>query len=82
MLLNVSILLLDGLLCRYKDLRDGSRQISELHVTGDFADLHAFTLKHLDHSVMTLTPCRLAMPRTTGSSASSRTIPISRACSG
>jgi CRP-like cAMP-binding protein len=59
--LNVSLLLLDGLLCRYKDLRDGSRQISELHVAGDFADLHSFTLKRLDHSVMTLTPCRIAV---------------------
>jgi CRP-like cAMP-binding protein len=58
---NVSVLLLDGLLCRYKDLRDGSRQISELHVAGDFADLHGFTLKRLDHSVMTLTPCRIAL---------------------
>ena len=59
--LNVSVLLLDGLLCRYKDLRDGSRQISELHVPGDFADLHGFTLKRLDHSVMALTPCRIAL---------------------
>lgn len=58
--INHSILLLDGLLCRYKDLRDGSRQISELHVSGDFADLHAFTLKRLDHSVMALTKCRVA----------------------
>ncbi len=59
--LSVSILLLDGILCRYKDLRDGSRQISELHVAGDFADLHSFTLKRLDHSVMALTPCRIAV---------------------
>lgn len=57
----VSLLLLDGLLCRYKDLRDGSRQISELHVAGDFADLHGFTLKRLDHSVLALTRCRLAV---------------------
>jgi len=61
--LNVSTLLLDGLLCRYKDLRDGSRQISELHVPGDFADLHSFTLKYLDHSVMALTKCRIATVR-------------------
>jgi CRP-like cAMP-binding protein len=59
--LNISLLLLDGLLCRYKDLRDGSRQISELHVAGDFADLHSFTLKRLDHSVMTLTASRIAV---------------------
>jgi CRP-like cAMP-binding protein len=53
-------LLLDGILCRYKDLRNGQRQITELHVAGDFADLHSFTLKRLDHSVMSLTPCRVA----------------------
>lgn len=59
--LNVSTLLLSGLLCRYKDLRDGRRQIIELHVAGDFADLHSFTLKRLDHNVMTLTPCEVAV---------------------
>jgi CRP-like cAMP-binding protein len=59
--LSVSMLLLEGLLCRFKDLRDGSRQISELHVPGDFADLHSFTLKRLDHSVMALTRCRIAI---------------------
>lgn len=59
--LTFSVLLLDGILCRYKDLRDGSRQISELHVAGDFADLHGFTLKRLDHSIMALTRCRIAL---------------------
>jgi CRP-like cAMP-binding protein len=59
--LSSSTLLLDGLICRYKDLRDGQRQITELHVTGDFADLHSFTLKRLDHNIMTLTPCRVAL---------------------
>jgi CRP-like cAMP-binding protein len=55
-----STLLVEGLMCRYKDLRDGSRQISELHVSGDFVDLHSFTLKHLDHNIMALTPCLVA----------------------
>lgn len=59
--LTFSTLLLDGILARYKDLRDGARQISEVHVAGDFADLHSFTLKHLDHNIMTLTPCRIAI---------------------
>lgn len=59
--LDHSTLLLDGMMCRYKDLRDGERQITELHVGGDFADLHSLTLKRLDHNVMTLTPCRVAM---------------------
>jgi len=59
--LNESTLLLDGLMCRYKDLRSGRRQVTELHVAGDFADLHSFTLKRLDHNITTLTPCRVAM---------------------
>jgi CRP-like cAMP-binding protein len=58
--LSVSTLLLEGVMCRYKDLRDGQRQISALHVPGDFVDLHSFTLKRLDHNVMTLTPCKVA----------------------
>jgi CRP-like cAMP-binding protein len=53
--LSCSTLLLEGILCRYKDLSDGQRQITELHIAGDFADLHSFTLKHLDHNVMALT---------------------------
>ena len=60
-LMTFSVMLLDGLMCRYKDLSDGQRQITELHVAGDFADLHSFTLKRLDHSVMTLTPCQVAL---------------------
>ncbi len=59
-MLTFSTLLLDGLLARYKDLSGGQRQITHIHVPGDFADLHGFTLKYLDHSVLTLTPCRIA----------------------
>ncbi|WP_422055783.1 Crp/Fnr family transcriptional regulator [Sphingomonas sp.] len=58
--LDHSILILDGLAARYKDLRDGQRQITALHVPGDFADLHSFTLKRLDHSLIALTDCRTA----------------------
>jgi CRP-like cAMP-binding protein len=58
--LNESTLLLDGWMARAKDLRSGQRQISEIHVAGDFADLHSFTLKRLEHDVLTLTPCRIA----------------------
>lgn len=59
--LTFSVLLLDGLMCRYKDLRNGQRQIMELHVPGDFLDLHGFLLKRLDHFVMALVPSRIAM---------------------
>ena len=58
--LSESILLFEGLVCRYKDLAGGERQIMELHVAGDFVDLHGFLLKQLDHTVGTLTPVRYA----------------------
>lgn len=58
--LSHSILLIEGLMCRYKDMRDGSRQISAIHVPGDFLDLHGFTLKYLDHDVMALTATKVA----------------------
>ncbi|MBC9033824.1 Crp/Fnr family transcriptional regulator [Sphingomonas sp. JC676] len=59
--LTTSTLLLEGLMCRYKDLSEGQRQISELHVAGDFVDLHSFTLKRLDHNIMALTACKIAV---------------------
>ena len=57
---NVSLLLLDGWMARSKDLATGERQVTQLHVAGDFADLHSFTLKRLDHDVITITDCRVA----------------------
>jgi CRP-like cAMP-binding protein len=56
-----STLLIEGIVCRYKDLADGQRQIMELHVAGDFVDLHGFLLKQLDHNVGAMTPVRVAM---------------------
>lgn len=57
--LSQSILLVEGLVCRYKDLADGQRQIMEIHVPGDFIDLHGFLLKRLEHHLGSLTPVRL-----------------------
>jgi len=59
--LHVSTVLIDGLMCRYKDLRNGERQIMALHVPGDFLDLHSFLLKRLDHNVASLVPSRIAI---------------------
>jgi CRP-like cAMP-binding protein len=59
--LSTSLLLLRGWMARSKDLAGGQRQMTELHVAGDFADLHAFTLKRLDHDVLTLSDCTLAI---------------------
>jgi CRP-like cAMP-binding protein len=58
--LSFSTLLVEGIVCRYKDLADGQRQIMELHVAGDFVDLHGFLLKQLDHNVGAMTPVRVA----------------------
>lgn len=57
--LDASILLLDGWMARSKDLQNGDRQFTELHVAGDFVDLHGYTLKRLDHDIITLTQCSI-----------------------
>ncbi len=56
-----STLLIDGLVARHKDLAAGQRQITELHVPGDFVDLHGYLLKRLEHHVSALTPARIAL---------------------
>ncbi|SFJ22543.1 cAMP-binding domain of CRP or a regulatory subunit of cAMP-dependent protein kinases [Phyllobacterium sp. CL33Tsu] len=55
-----STLMLEGFAARYKVLDDGSRQITSLHIPGDFVDLHAFPLKIMDHGIVALSPCRVA----------------------
>lgn len=52
--------LLEGLACRYKALDDGRRQILSLHTAGDLLDVHGVLLGRLDHSVATLSRCRVA----------------------
>ena len=59
--LSHSTLLFDGFACRYKELADGQRQIMELHLPGDFLDLHGFLLKEIDHQVGALTAVRFAL---------------------
>ncbi|HJQ18208.1 MAG TPA: Crp/Fnr family transcriptional regulator [Allosphingosinicella sp.] len=57
---NESTLLVQGIIARYKDLASGERQIQELHVDGDFVDLHGFLLKRLDHNIGAVSRCRIA----------------------
>lgn len=59
--LNNSVFLLDGWMARSKDMATGERQVTELHITGDFPDLHGFTLKRLDHDIITLSECTIGM---------------------
>lgn len=55
-----STLLLSGLCGRVTTLLDGSRQITQISVTGDFLDLHSFTLKTMDHGVIALKDAEIA----------------------
>lgn len=52
--------ILEGWAARYKTLRDGSRQIVAFLIPGDFCDLHVAILGQMDHSILTLTRCRVA----------------------
>jgi CRP-like cAMP-binding protein len=58
---SASRLLARGVVGRTKLLPDGGRQISSLHVAGDFVDLHSLPLKRLDHDLMALTPVELVV---------------------
>jgi CRP-like cAMP-binding protein len=59
--LSVSMLLLEGFMCRYLDDREGMRQLVAVQVPGDFLDLHAYPLKILDHDVASLTGATIAI---------------------
>ena len=59
--LNQSTLLLEGWMARAKDLPTGQRQMAEINIPGDFVDLHGFTLKRLDHDIIAITRCRVAV---------------------
>lgn len=55
-----SCLILSGFVARAQFLPDGKRQLTAVHIAGDFVDLHALLLKVMDHSVVALTPCEAA----------------------
>lgn len=56
-----STLLVSGFTARYRLVASGERQFSAIHVSGDFVDLHSFPLKEMDHSVLALTDCTVAL---------------------
>jgi len=58
--LNACAILISGWMARSKDLSSGERQVTELHVAGDFVDLHGLTLKRLDHDVVAISECVVA----------------------
>src|SRR4051812_44272094 len=54
-------LLVTGFAARYRLVASGERQVLAIHVPGDFIDLHSFPLKEMDHSVVALTACSVAL---------------------
>jgi CRP-like cAMP-binding protein len=55
-----SFLLLSGLVCRYKLVRKGKRQIFSFHTPGDIPDLQSLHLNKMDHSLCTLSKSTVA----------------------
>ena len=53
-------LLLAGMVCRYRTMQDGQRQIMSFHFPGDILDLSGLLLNTLDHDIGTLTPVKVA----------------------
>ena len=54
-----STLVVSGMTARYSTVEDGGRQITGLHIAGDFVDLHSFPLQLMDHSVSAVTDCKI-----------------------
>lgn len=55
-----SCIVIKGRAARAVYLKNGARQLTAVHVPGDFVDLHALLLKFMDHSVIALGECEVA----------------------
>lgn len=53
-------IVLEGWICRYKILPNGSRQIMAFLMPGDACDLHIRLLAEMDHSIQAITPASVA----------------------
>lgn len=53
-------LVLEGLVCRYQTAANGRTQILAFLIPGDICDLHISILESMDHSIRTLTSCKIA----------------------
>ena len=56
-----SALVIDGMMCRYIDDRDGLRQLVGLHLPGDFIDLPSYALSYLEHNIASVTKATIAV---------------------
>jgi CRP-like cAMP-binding protein len=52
--------MIEGWAARYKVVADGQRQIVAFLIPGDFCDLHVTILREMDHSIVALTPAKVA----------------------
>src|SRR5690606_7811928 len=57
---HTAYILRQGWACSYKRLRDGSRQIIDIQVPGDFLGLRSLLLRASDHSFLTITDVEVA----------------------
>jgi CRP-like cAMP-binding protein len=53
-------LLLEGFMARFKHTEKGKRQIFAFHTPGDIPDVLSLQLKTMDHSLGTVSPCKVA----------------------
>jgi CRP-like cAMP-binding protein len=53
-----SCLIMEGLAVRVFQMADGKRQVTAVHMPGDFVDLHGLLLKVMDHGVSAMSDCR------------------------
>ena len=56
-----SCLVVEGMLCRYKMLSNGRRQILSFHLPGDMPDLQSLHLTQMDHAVASVTSSKIAL---------------------
>jgi CRP-like cAMP-binding protein len=52
-------LFMEGIACRYKHRANGARQIMAYLLPGDLCDLDVALLKKMDHTITTLSACRV-----------------------
>jgi len=53
----ICTLLVKGFASRFNYTEEGGRQITAVHVAGDFVDLHSLPLKRMDHGIGALSEC-------------------------
>lgn len=54
-----SCLILEGYACREKITAEGKRQILSFHIPGEIPDFQSLYLTAMDHTLRTITPCRV-----------------------